>query len=122
MPGKLTVEAQRCKLLFTGEGRNGKTSTRKALTYAPFDAAEASTCGTKVDDFGLVIDRHEARDWMPYAARDSNEHRRGLARLVADVLSGKMSLEVLAAQGVSGGLLRLLQDKLAAQKQNDTMA
>ena len=121
------MEAQRCKIFFTGEGRNGKTSTRKALTYASFDPAEQSTRGTTVDDFGLVtnrddglvIDRHEARNWKPHSAKRSDEHARGLARLVVDVLRKKVSVDDLLAQGVDQGLLLLLRAKLAEQDQGE---
>ena len=37
MDGKLKVEAQRCKILFTGEGRNGKTVLNGLMRTAAGD-------------------------------------------------------------------------------------
>ena len=52
--GKLTIETMRCRVFFTGEGRNGKTSTRKALTGKEFDPDEASTRGTEQEGIELL--------------------------------------------------------------------
>ena len=83
--GKLTIETMRCRVFFTGEGRNGKTSTRKALTGKAFDPDEVSTRGTEQEGIELLkVKRTEARDWNPELPC-SVHHKRAMASLIAGV-------------------------------------
>ena len=113
--GKLSVPTNRCRLFLAGEGRNGKTSTRKTLTGHPFDPDEASTRGTDQQGVELLnLKRTDASDWKPQRPC-SVQHKRAMAGLIAGVLAGAAgcTIEDLRAVGIEHTLLGKIQEKVA---------
>ena len=122
--GKLFVPTMRCRLFFTGEGRNGKTSTRKALTGQEFDPNEISTRGTEQKGIELLkVKRTEARDWrlLKNTAR-SMQYKRAVASLIAGVLAGTNSIETLRATGIDRTLLGKIEKKVQETKRAAAVA
>eukprot|EP00039_Didymoeca_costata_P016580 m.299550 g.299550 ORF g.299550 m.299550 type:complete len:1706 (-) comp16415_c0_seq19:74-5191(-) len=82
------------KLMFTGEGRHGKTSTRKALKKEKFDPKQESTRGTVKQDTEFEVlkllredvktTRAGWRDHVPLA----QEYFHGKADIVANIIKG----------------------------------
>ena len=125
--GKLFVPTMRCRIFFTGEGRNGKTSTRKALTGEEFDRNEISTRGTEQKGIELLKVKRtevssEACDWrlLEKSAR-STEHKRAVASLIVGVMAGTNSIETLRAIGMDRTLLGKIEKKVQETKRAATV-
>jgi len=116
--GKLSVPTNRFRLYFAGEGRNGKTSTRKALTGRPFDPGEASTRGTAREGVELLnLHRTEACGWTPQLPC-SVQYKRAIASLIAGVMAGTSggTIEDLRAMGIEHSLLGKIKEKADRRK------
>ena len=113
--GQLMKAMMRVKLMFTGEGRAGKTTTRKALKKMDFNAAEPSTCGASSHDYELTLQKEDVEDWQDYVP-PPDQHQRVLAEFIAAIQRGEMTVDELSAKGLDGvnqGFLGALEAKLA---------
>jgi len=123
MEEELSVQTNRCRLFIAGEGRNGKTSTRKALTGRRFDPDEASTRGTEQQGVDLLnLKRTEASDWKQQPPC-SVEHKRAIASLMHSVIAGTdgCTIETLRAMGVGQTLLGKIKE-MVARRQAEAVA
>lgn len=79
----------RNKLMLTGEGRMGKSSTRKALTGVACDPHEPSTRGFHLERLGFDMEasvaRVEVNGWQPVVDR-AEERKLRFARVVTQCL------------------------------------
>lgn len=101
----------RNKLMITGEGRGGKTSTRKALCGLPFDPIEGSTNGVDEQDVSVVRDK--LVNWKVVVEQSPQEKRAyadSVKSLFSSYLSGEISLDQLVQRGVD----KRLMDRLLA--------
>eukprot|EP00035_Acanthoeca_spectabilis_P007311 m.135187 g.135187 ORF g.135187 m.135187 type:complete len:1052 (-) comp13897_c0_seq1:323-3478(-) len=81
------VPLDRNKVIVAGEGRMGKTSTRKALTGAAFDPDEPSTCGIEADDFAIV--QQDVCRWE-VTVEPTAEQKSRMAETIQEVLAGNV--------------------------------
>eukprot|EP00039_Didymoeca_costata_P017388 m.321960 g.321960 ORF g.321960 m.321960 type:complete len:1371 (-) comp16530_c1_seq36:1283-5395(-) len=116
MKGGVYQEFLRNKIMFTGEGRNGKTCTRKALKREVFDPKEKSTRGTEHEDLELLtLEKEDVSNWKPHVPFP-DQFRRAQAAFVAQVVSGKMTIEQIEMAGADANLINYLRRK---QMEND---
>ena len=99
-PGSILKPVGRTKLAFTGEGRAGKTSTRRALKNEQFNPLEPSTIGAISEGVTIcTMQREDIENWSLYIP-PPDSHRRALAEFAAAVIRGDLSLDALQSKAL----------------------
>ena len=99
--------------MLCGEGRAGKTSTRKALLGEPFDPKQPSTCGTQ-QSLTTVNKTIVSGDWNKYKPEIIGEqHIHAVAKKLAAVAKKEITIEDLQRENVvSADVLEWYKNKI----------
>lgn len=98
----------RTKIIFSGRGRGGKTSTISSLIGRKFDKNERSTRGANIHDICIIkMEDIDTQNWDAHVPEE-NPHLRVKARYLARYQHGELSKEDLKDSGMLEHLRHLL--------------
>lgn len=91
------VQVYRCRLMFIGQDRAGKTSLKKSLLGIRFDPQEDSTEGIEVNPSKFEVDVDHVMNWQRTEQKDLiavHEINEDIAKMIATDLMDHNSLSV----------------------------